>query len=143
MRAARVEHEFVEFIPDVLEPGRLYISMEYATSMHLCLCGCQERVVTPLAPTDWRLTYDGESVSLNPSIGNWSFDCQSHYWIERSQVRWAGRWSRRMIDAVRDKDQHAKAVFYGNATTRPGREQVHEPARGRRLQGLLNRLRRG
>lgn len=75
MGAVRVRHEFVQFIPDVLDSEILYISIEYAAAMHLCLCGCEERVVTPLSPTDWRLTFDGESVLLHPSIGNWSFDC--------------------------------------------------------------------
>jgi len=28
-------------------------------------------------------------VSLAPSIGNWSFPCNSHYWITGNEVRWA------------------------------------------------------
>jgi len=43
----------------------------------------------PLGPTDWKLTFDGESVSLYPSVGNWNFPCQSHYWIQENKVRWA------------------------------------------------------
>ena len=82
----RVEHRFVEFVPEQLEPNTLYISMDYATVVHSCLCGCGQRVITPLTPTDWHLAYDGEAVSLSRSIGNWSFPCQSHYWIERNRV---------------------------------------------------------
>lgn len=32
---------------------------------------------------------------LRPSVGNWSFPCQSHYWIDNGRVRWAGRMSAR------------------------------------------------
>ncbi|WP_353963011.1 DUF6527 family protein [Streptomyces sp. NBC_00365] len=39
-------------------------------------CGCGRKVVTPLAPQEWKLTLDGVSVSLHPSIGNWSFPLQ-------------------------------------------------------------------
>src|SRR5205085_355428 len=86
-------HEFVEFIPDDLEEGVLYVSMQYATAAHKCFCGCGTEVVTPLSPTDWKLIFDGKTISLDPSIGNWGLDCQSHYWIRGNQVRWAGRWT--------------------------------------------------
>jgi len=107
-RASTVRHEFVDFVPEDLAADTLYISVEYATVVHLCLCGCGERVVTPLTPTDWELAYDGESVSLRPSIGNWSFDCQSHYWIRASRVYWSRRWSRGQIEAGRARDRKTK-----------------------------------
>ena len=74
--------EFVTFAPAALAPGVLYVSMEYATVLHACCCGCGNKVVTPLAPERWSLTYDGRHITIVPSIGNWSFPCQSHYWIE-------------------------------------------------------------
>jgi hypothetical protein len=117
MRAKRVSFEFVEFVPDELELSTLYISIPYATIVHLCLCGCGERVVTPLAPADWRLTFDGDSVSLHPSVGNWSFDCQSHYWIERNKVRWGSPFSGEMIEAARERDQHATAAYYDQSSS--------------------------
>ena len=79
--------EFVKSIPNELEEETLYVSMEYATVAHKCFCGCGREVVTPLSSTDWKLTYDGESISLSPSIGNWRFECRSHYWIEKSTIR--------------------------------------------------------
>lgn len=109
MRQERLRHEFVEHIPDDLEEGILYVSITYATTAHRCACGCGSEVITPLAPTDWELTFDGETVSLAPSIGNWSFECQSHYWIRRSRVRWAPRWSRMEIDRARAHDRKARA----------------------------------
>jgi hypothetical protein len=63
-------HEFVEFIPDAIEEGKIYVSIGYATAIHKCACGCGREVVTPLSPTDWKLIFDGKTVSLDPSIGN-------------------------------------------------------------------------
>ncbi len=85
---APIEHRFVETIPRALEPGVLYVSMGYRTAVHRCCCGCGNPVVTPISPEDWSLTFDGEIVSLRPSIGNWGFPCSSHYWITSGRVRW-------------------------------------------------------
>jgi hypothetical protein len=81
-----VEHKFVDYIPDDIQSGILYISLTYATVVHKCACGCGKEVVTPLSPADWNLLFDGETVTLRPSIGNWNFDCQSHYWITNNRV---------------------------------------------------------
>lgn len=87
-----VQHRFVEFIPDELEDGILYISLHYCTAIHKCVCGCGNEVVTPISPDDWRLTFDGKTISLYPSIGNWNFECKSHYWITRNNIRFAEKW---------------------------------------------------
>lgn len=78
--------EFVHYMPKELNQGVLYVSMEYSLVMHLCACGCGEKVATPLSPEDWKLYYDGEAISLSPSIGNWDFSCMSHYWIRRNKT---------------------------------------------------------
>jgi hypothetical protein len=111
-RTALLQHEFVRAIPDQLKDGTLYISVDYATATHRCCCGCGREVVTPLSPTDWKLTYDGMSISLYPSVGNWSFACKSHYWIDRSRVVWAERWSEQEIAAGRARDRLAKTSYY-------------------------------
>jgi Family of unknown function (DUF6527) len=108
-----IQHKFVEFIPDVLEDGILYISMEYRTGVHKCICGCGNKVVTPITPTDWKITYDGRTVSLFPSIGNWSFECKSHYWITNNQIRMASIWSEKKIKKGRSKDSGKKKRFFG------------------------------
>ena len=106
-------HKFVEFIPDDLKVGVIYVCVQYATVAHKCCCGCGNEVVTPLTPTDWKLIFDGKTITLDPSVGNWSFKCQSHYWIRGSRVRWAPRWSQEMIEAGRKRDRFAKERYYG------------------------------
>jgi hypothetical protein len=108
MKRTTLDFEFVEFVPPMLEEGILYISIPYRTAVHRCCCGCGSKVVTPLAPTEWKLTFDGETISLNPSVGNWSFPCQSHYWIRRNRVDWSRKFSRAEIDAVRRKEEEER-----------------------------------
>lgn len=112
-----MQHKFVEFIPENIEQGMLYISMHYATAMHKCACGCGNIVVTPFSPTDWKLFFNGASVSLSPSIGNWSFPCRSHYFIRNSQVDWCSSWSKKQIQAGRETDQKRKAQYYSSNQT--------------------------
>lgn len=112
MRHQTLEHRFVRNVPRELDPGVLYISMDYATAVHSCCCGCGDRVVTPFTPTDWRMTFDGESVSLHPSVGNWNQKCRSHYVIQRSRVLGAGAWSTSEVEAERRRDKEAKAAYY-------------------------------
>jgi hypothetical protein len=104
--------QFVEFMPKIFDEGVLYVSMAYATVSHICFCGCGMKVVTPLSPTDWRLTFDGDTVSLDPSIGNWSYPCRSHYILRRNRVIWAGAMSESQIRAVRKSDARDKARYY-------------------------------
>lgn len=94
-------HKFVEFIPEDLDQSTLYISTNYSTVVHMCCCGCGSEVITPLSPSDWKLIFDGETVSLYPSIGNWNLRCKSHYWIANDQVIWADRWTKRAIEHLR------------------------------------------
>jgi hypothetical protein len=107
-----VKYEFVEFIPDKLEDWTIYISLIYATAAHKCCCGCGNEIITPLSPTDWKLIFDGESVSLNPSIGNWHLPCRSHYWITNNKIVWAKKWSEKQIKDVRDYSSLEKQNYY-------------------------------
>lgn len=114
-RDINFRHEFVEFMPDSIDEGTLYVSMEYATVIHRCCCGCGNKVVTPLSPTDWTLTFDGHAITLDPSIGNWGFPCRSHYWIKGGKVRWSADWSHKRIEAGRARDRHEKERYFGNS----------------------------
>ena len=112
MKQRTYTFQFFEFIPKVLEEGVLYVSMTYATASHLCFCGCGMKVVTPFSPTDWRLSFNGDALSLDPSIGNWSYPCRSHYILRGNQVIWAGPISMGEIRAVREDDTRDKQRYY-------------------------------
>ena len=108
----KLRPEFVDHIPEQLDEGVLYVSIHFGTVAHRCACGCGEEVVTPLGPAEWRLTYDGRTVSLEPSIGNWSFPCRSHYWIDGGRVRWARGFSEAEIALVRQKERTRRDNYY-------------------------------
>ena len=112
MRQQTLAHEFVEYVPGRLAEGVLYVSIAYRTAVHLCACGCGNKVATPISPADWKLQYDGDTVSLTPSIGNWGFPCRSHYWIDRDRIRWAGAWTSNQIAAGRERDDHGRASYF-------------------------------
>lgn len=112
-----LRHEFVEYIPDNLNDKTIYVSMKFATVAHKCCCGCGNEVFTPLSPTDWKLIFNGKSISLEPSIGNWSFECKSHYWIRHNNVIWAAQWSQEEIDTARIHDRSAKEKYFGDASS--------------------------
>lgn len=82
----KIRHHFISEIPQSPQEEILYISIKYKVAVHLCACGCKNKVVTRLSPKDWKLTFDGVSATLYPSIGNWNFRCKSHYWIENDTV---------------------------------------------------------
>lgn len=134
-------HEFVEFIPEELEEGVIYVSLEHATATHLCACGCGSEVVTPISPTDWQVIFDGETVSLKPSIGNWSLPCGSHYWLQRGRVHWAGKWSRERIEAGRARDRQNKERYAAGLPIEQVEPVVEEPASKRLLRRLFRKFR--
>lgn len=150
MKYASLEHRFVQHIPDRLEPGVLYVSMDFATALHSCCCGCGEEVVTPFTPTDWNMTFDGETVSLSPSVGNWNIACRSHYLIKRGQVIEAGTWSERQVAIERRRDRESKAKFYGQTNRLEAEEGTSDaiphgdegPSLWGRIKGLISRAKR-
>ncbi len=112
MKIINITPQFVEFIPSTLQDGVLYISHKYATAAHKCCCGCGIKIVTPITPTDWRLTVSGDTVTLYPSIGNWNHPCQSHYWIRGNCVIWAGSMTQQQINRGRERDRAFKKNYY-------------------------------
>lgn len=108
----KFNHKFVDIIPDNIDPDTIYVSTKYKTAIHICPCGCGNEVATPISPVDWKLTFDGESVSLYPSIGNWSLKCQSHYWIINNEVEWAPKWTLSQIGYGREKDEIIRREYY-------------------------------
>jgi hypothetical protein len=112
VRERQIQFEFVEFMPDELGEDVLYISLKYATAKHKCFCGCGTEVVTPISPVGWQVIFDGETVSLHPSIGNWNFPCRAHYWIRRSIVVPARSMNRWEIEEGRANDREERDAFF-------------------------------
>lgn len=137
-----LKHEFVEFIPDELEQRTIYISIRFATASHLCLCGCGNKVVTPIRPTDWTFIFDGKTISLHPSIGNWSFPCQSHYWIRNNGVKWAAQWSKEQVERGRLNDNYAKQRYFDADATCAPRDDTRQSEVRALKQGFWQTLKR-
>jgi hypothetical protein len=114
MIRTQLRTEQVEYIPEHLAVGVLYVSERYSTAVHKCCCGCGEEVVTPLTPTDWRLRLDRGLPTLRPSVGNWSFPCRSHYWITDGRVSWSTDMSQARIQSLRNKDKNFKAAYFAS-----------------------------
>lgn len=111
MSINRISAEFVEFIPDQIEEGKIYISKKYKTAIHLCCCGCGEEVVTPLSPVDWKLVESKNGISIHPSIGNWDYKCKSHYTIKDNKVEWNSSFTDKKIQLVKIKDRKDKENY--------------------------------
>ncbi|HJT58334.1 MAG TPA: DUF6527 family protein [Ktedonobacteraceae bacterium] len=143
MRRTSFDHQFVEFIPTELEEGVLYVSVQYATAVHKCACGCGNRVVTPISPVGWQLLFDGKTVSLTPSIGNWQFPCRSHYWIKSDKVRWARAWTPEEIAAGRQSEaRDYERYFASRQAASNSTKQTDAEAQAERQprKGLLARV---
>lgn len=118
LREARLRPTLSEYIPTELDTGILYISMNYATAVHMCACGCSSKVVTPFGPADWQLVFDG-TVSLRPSIGNGQLPCRSHYFIRQDQILWAREMTASATNVASERDQAALRNLYAHHAARP------------------------
>jgi hypothetical protein len=102
----------VHYMPKQLEPGILYVSKEFEIAGHLCACGCGNKVMTPLGPTEWSFEETVGRPTLQPSIGNWQWPCQSHYWIVTGEVRWARKWTAAQIERGRRAEEERRRAHY-------------------------------
>lgn len=118
MKQSKFTLEAVELIPEQLDEGVLFVSKKYGIAVHKCACGCGEEVVTPLNPTDWEFRNDKAGPTLYPSIGNWSYKCQSHYFIRGGKVVWAGRWAPDQIALERERDAASKRLYFDDINRR-------------------------
>lgn len=125
IKTKQLQHRFVETMPENIESGILYISMTYATAAHRCCCGCGEEVVTPFSPAQWQMSFNGDAVSLHPSVGNWNLRCRSHYVVREGRVIEAPQWTKDEIEAGRQRDKEARTKYLAG---RPGVAAVSEPA---------------
>ena len=125
MKQTVLRSQFVEFIPEQLEDGVLYISERYRTATHRCCCGCGTEVVTPLGPADWMLEVIDGAVTLHPSIGNWSLRCRSHYLIRQGRVVWALDMTRDQIEQGRIRDQLLRDAHFAEVNRRREADADH------------------
>ncbi len=142
MKLSTIRHEFVEYIPTELEQGVLYISIKYRTSSHLCACGCGLKVVTPIRPAQWRLLFDGETVSLAPSIGNHQFPCRSHYIIRRSRIDWMTQWTEDHAQRGWHQDNEDLDEYYSGDHALTNGSEAQEAITGVLKEKLRRALRR-
>ena len=120
-RANTLKPVYVQYIPpaDTIKEGELYISLEFHTAVHKCCCGCGKEVVTPFNPAQWRLLDKGGKVSICPSIGNWSYPCQSHYFIKNNQIVWAEAYTAASIRRVQANDRRALDNYITSKNSAP------------------------
>ena len=111
-RAHSLRLERVEYLPKALSPSILYVSDEYKVAGHLCACGCGNKVIVPLGPTEWSFREDGGEATLRPSIGNWQLPCRSHYVITRGKIEWGSDWSEAAVKAGRKKEEARRVAHY-------------------------------
>jgi len=111
---SEIQLQHVVYIPKQLEPGILYVSERYQVAAHLCPCGCNTKIVTPLGLGYWKFTEENNCATLTPSIGNWQIPCQSHYWITDGQIEWSGKWTSKEIESGRKKEQDRLEKIYNN-----------------------------
>jgi hypothetical protein len=139
MRREQIGFEFVEFIPNELEERILYVSPEYAVTAHLCCCGCGLEVSLPLAPAEWKLTFDGR-ISLSPSIGRSGSPCESHYWIRDGRVGWAEKLSPATVRAHTARAEAARASYYDTQDSTPadGAQSTKRAGRWERIKHFFS-----
>jgi len=104
----------VHFLPTKLESGVLYVSKEFGIAGHLCPCGCGNKIMTPLGPTDWSLAEVKGKPTLYPSIGSWQLPCKSHYWISEGKIKWSYQWSEDQIIEGRINDENRRKLYFEN-----------------------------
>jgi hypothetical protein len=88
------EVEFVDTIPENINPDVLYVCRKYMITEHICPRGCGSRVPLPIIdgqpsgdPLDktWGYVNEGGLITLSPSI-LFTGGCRSHYHIQKNRV---------------------------------------------------------
>ncbi len=110
----------VHYMPKELEPGILYVSEEFDVAGHLCACGCGNKVMTPLSPTEWSFHESEKGPSLRPSIGNWQLPCTSHYWVDGGKVEWSRAWSPEQVERGRRGEEERRRAYYESRKAKDG-----------------------
>jgi len=102
----------VEYLPKDLKQGILYVSEEFGIAGHLCPCGCKNKIMTPLDPSEWSFKEINYTPTLYPSIGNWQLPCRSHYLITHGNIEWSYDWSEDEIIVGREAEARKRKEYY-------------------------------
>lgn len=113
-----IELRRVKYLPRELAPGILYVSEEFAVAGHLCACGCGNKVITPLGPSEWTFTERNGRPTLHPSVGNWQLPCRSHYIIDEGQIHRGDQWSDAQVAAGRRTEERRRQAYYASRAKR-------------------------
>jgi hypothetical protein len=138
-RISMIRPEFVEFVPKGTRRRRLVRVDPVQHGVHKCACGCGNKVTLPISPAKWRYLWNDERISFWPSVGNHSFPCKSHYWIEQNQIEWTLTMSTGEIEKNRASDRAERRRYLESRRN----ELSAEPAQdqGTYGRGLIDRLR--
>tara|TARA_R110002049_G_scaffold172683_1_gene339464 strand:- start:2513 stop:2917 length:405 start_codon:yes stop_codon:yes gene_type:complete len=114
----------VDFLPKELEEGILYVSEEYGIAGHLCPCGCKNKIMTPIDPSEWSFKEINNEPTLYPSIGNWQLPCRSHYWITNGKIEWSYDWSEEEIIEGRKYEEKKRKAYYDKLETERNKKPI-------------------
>ena len=84
IKKVKVTVEYVDTVPDHMIQDIIYVSYKYKSAMHLCLCGCHHKAVTPFNAkfgSNWTITIVDDKVTFTPSILNTNCPNNCHYVI--------------------------------------------------------------
>jgi hypothetical protein len=110
----------VQYLPNVLQPGILYVSHEYSVAGHICPCGCGSKIITPLGVSEWSFEETDHLATLYPSIGNWQLPCKSHYWIRKGTIEWSYQFDDEQIEAVYRREEKDRIRRFENVEQNTG-----------------------
>lgn len=110
----------VDFMPSTFDEGVLYLSEEFGIAIHLCACGCGEKVKTPIGPTEWKVAQTKDGPTVYPSIGNWQQACRSHYFIRNGRVVWMPEWTESAVELGRKAEMIRREAYYEALQPRQG-----------------------
>jgi len=114
----------VQYLPQELEPGILYVSEEFGVAGHLCPCECGSKIITPLGLTEWSFNKYDEKPTLYPSIGNWQLPCRSHYWITEGEIEWSYQWTEEQIKEGYRHEEMRRQRHFGNLNKKQKRKNI-------------------